>query len=501
MQENKPNIKFTISGLRGVWGENLNESVTREYITAFAVFLQKRITRVSPSFGEGLGMGPDTGLPLTPSQGGGTKPRILIGNDARKSGPIIKQIAIDILTQAGFEIIDTGLTPTPTVLFLVRTLGLDGAIMLTASHNPPEYNGIKFVTGKALFTNREEVDEIQSYLRQKPDWHSQDSERLVEGIPTQTIEFPTRGPKNPDYVKEVNYELLQTYIDHILAHVDVELIKSKKFTVVLDAINSVGSYMGPQLLTALGCTVTTINGIPNGEFAHMPEPLPENLTELGEKVTEMHADIGFALDPDGDRLVVCDETGTVVFEEYMLTLAISAVLKKTPGNIVTNLSTSNTNKDLIESFGFKNYRTKVGEANVVEGITDHNAVIGGEGSGGVIYPAINLARDGFVGMALILESLALEDKKVSQIIDSFSKYIFVKEKIPFTGDLTETIQKVVALFPQGISDTQDGLRLDFADNSWIQLRTSNTEPIIRIFGEGKNRESIMEKIEKIKKSL
>ncbi len=473
---NKP--KFTISGLRGVWGENLNESVAREYITAFAVFLQKH----------------------------GAK-KILIGNDARKSGPIIKGIAIEILTKAGFDIIDTGLTPTPTVLFLVRTLGLDGAIMLTASHNPPEYNGIKFITNKALFTNSAEVEEIKSYLGQAPKQYYQDFERLVEqNSQKNNLDFATRGPKNPENAVLVAGTLHQKHIDHILSHVDVELIKSKKFTVVLDAINSVGSYMGPQLLETLGCNVTTINGIPNGEFAHMPEPLPENLTELGEKVKQMHADIGFALDPDGDRLVVCDETGTVVFEEYMLTLAMNAVLKKTPGDIVTNLSTTNTNKDLVESFGFKNYRTKVGEANVVEGITTHNAVIGGEGGGGVIYPAINLARDGFVGMALILESLALEERKVSEIIDSFSKYIFIKEKMPFAGDITHAIEKVIALFPEGTVDTQDGLRIDFPDTdnnavSWIQLRSSNTEPIIRIFAEGKNRESIMEKIELVKKSL
>ncbi len=459
MQENTPAIKFTISGLRGVWGENLNETVAREYISAFAVFLQRRTTSPQPS--------PDKER---------ERPKILIGNDARKSGPIIKSIAIEILTKASFDIIDTGLTPTPTVLFLVRTLGLDGAIMLTASHNPPEYNGIKFITNKALFTSAQEVVEIQSYLGQEY----------------------TTGQTGRVYTDET---LTRKHINHILTHVDVELIKSKKFTVVLDAINSVGSFMGPRLLEALGCTVTTLNATPDGNFAHTPEPLPKNLTELGEKVLDTKADIGFALDPDGDRLVVCDETGTVVFEEYTLSLAINAVLKKTPGDIVTNLSTTNTNKDLVEKVGFKNYRTKVGEAHVVEGITKHHAVIGGEGGGGVIYPKVNLARDGFVGMALILESLALEQKPVSQIIDSFSKYIFIKEKMPFSGDLSTAIQKVIALFPDGTADIQDGLRIDFTDSSWIQLRASNTEPIIRIYTEGKDRESIVEKVEKVKELL
>jgi phosphomannomutase len=452
-------LKFTISGLRGVWaclpekqGGNLNEETVTTYITAFAHFLQKR-------------------------QKTGTAPKILLGHDARKSGPIIKGIVLQILTRAGIDVIDSGLLPTPTVIFLTKTMHYDGAIMLTASHNPPEYNGIKFITERALFANQKEVDEMKSYL----------------GKPLAEAKVPGKFA--------IDHDLGEHHTDHILEHINRTLIQEKKFTVVLDAINSVGCYMGPTLLEALGCRLVVLNGVPNGAFAHMPEPLPENLTELGKMVAALGADIGFALDPDGDRLVVCDETGTVVSEEYTLSLAMNAVLKKTPGDIVTNLSTTNTNKDLVESFGFKNYRTKVGEANVVEGIIKHNAIIGGEGGGGVIYPKVNLARDGFVGMALILESLALEEKTVSQIIDGFSKYIFIKEKMPFSGDLSTAIQKVITLFPDGIVDRQDGLRIDFADSSWIQLRASNTEPIIRIYAEGKDDASITEKVELVKQSL
>lgn len=451
MEDTHQPVKFTVSGLRGVWGENFNEAVATEYITAFAHFLRK-------------------------NQEEGIKQKILIGYDARKSGPIIKQIAIRVLTAAGFDVIDGGLLPTPTVLFLVHTHKYDGALMLTASHNPPEYNGIKFITERALFTNQDEVEEIKSFI----------------GKPLPII---------PQGEYSIARDLGQEHINHIVANVDAALIREKKFTVILDAINSVGSFLGPMLLEALGCRLVVLNGVPNGEFAHMPEPLPENLTQLGSMTKALGAHVGFALDPDGDRLVVCDEKGTVIFEEYTLTLAITAVLKKTPGDIVTNLSTTNTNKDIVEVMGYKNYRTKVGEAHVVEGIQTHNAVIGGEGGGGVIYPKINLARDGLAGMALILESLATDNKTVSELVATFPKYIFIKEKMPFTGNLDEAIQKVITLFPDGVVDTQDGLRIDFADNSWIQLRASNTEPIIRIFGEAKDKQSIVDKIEKIKVNL
>lgn len=438
---------LTVSGYRGIWGESLTPEIATTYLEAFAVFLQKR-----------------------------TAKRILIGRDARASGPTISTIAQDILSKAGIDVIDGGLLPTPTVLYLVRTMKLDGALMLTASHNPPAYNGIKFITSKALFTDQTEVEELKSYIGQKSILATVGSNTRNENLGIQ-------------------------HIEHIIENVDTALITKKKFVVALDAINSVGSYLGPMLLEKLGCTVHTLNSIPDGNFAHMPEPLPENLTTLGEKVREVGADIGFALDPDGDRLVVCDEMGTVIFEEYTLSLAIKAILARTPGDIVTNLSTSNTNEDLVIEKGFKNFRTKVGEANVVEGIVTHNAIIGGEGGGGVIYPAINLCRDGFTGMALILESLAIEDTTVSQIVATLPHYQFIKTKIPFTGNLQETIESVVAQFTDATADTQDGLRLDFPDRSWVQLRASNTEPIIRIFAEAKTKERAEELIAQTKNYL
>lgn len=439
--------KFSISGLRGVWGEGLDETNSRSHIEAFAVFLQKQ----------------------------GAK-KVLLGRDSRLSGPIIKDIAAEILTRAGFEVVDVGIAPTPTIIYLTRTTPFDGAIMITASHNPPEYNGIKFFTGKAFYINESELTEIKGYVGMKPEENAGGS--IVE-----------------------NHNLDLAHVEHIVNNIDAELIRSKKFSVVLDTINGTGYKLGPLLLEKLGCTVTVINPIPDGQFAHMPEPLAVNLTGLAGKVKEIKPDIGFAQDPDADRLVLCDENGEIVLEEYMLALCVKSVLDKTPGDIVTNLSTSNTNEDLAKSAGFKNYRTKVGEGNVVEGIILYNAIIGGEGSGGCIYPKMNLCRDSIAGMALILELLARENKKISDIVESLPRYEVIKTKMPFEGDVSETIKKIVAEFPEGSSDLQDGVRVDFPDSSWVQLRTSNTEPIIRVWSEARTKERAEELIERAKKHI
>jgi phosphomannomutase len=439
--------KFTISGLRGVWGEDLNEESARRHIEAFAVFLQKRSGK-----------------------------KVILGRDSRKSGPIISAIAIDILTKAGLEVIDIGIAPTPTIIFLIRTMKLDGGIMLTASHNPPEYNGVKFLSEKALYVDADELIEIKTYLGSQPIYN-------------------TGGTINEDL------SLGTQHVEHVLANIDVDLIKSKNFKVAIDTINGAGYKLGPILLERLGCIVTVINDTPDGNFAHMPEPLAENLTGLAEKVEEINADIGFAQDPDADRLVLCNEKGEIVFEEYTLALSVKSVLQKTPGDVVVNLSTSNTSEDLVNDTGHKLYRTKVGEGNVVEGIIAHNAIIGGEGSGGVIYPTMNLCRDSLVGMALVLELLAKEGKPISEIVSKLPKYELVKTKMPFEGKLTNVIEKVINALPDGKPDIQDGLRIDFPDRSWVQIRASNTEPIIRIWAEAKTRERAQELVDNIKSLL
>ncbi len=440
-------VKFSISGLRGVWGEGLTEDVCRENLEAFAIFLQKR----------------------------GAK-KILLARDTRVSGSIIKNIAIEVLTGAGFEITDIDIAPTPTLIFLVRNMPFDGGVMISASHNPKEYNGLKFFTSSAMYINEAELEEIKSYLGK-------------------TVE-----QKDGGIVKE-NKNLGKKHVEHIIKNVDRDLIRGKKFKVVLDVINGAGYELAPMLLRELWCDVIVINGEPNGDFAHVPEPLAENLVGLGEKVRGVTADVGFAEDPDADRLVLCDEHGEIVFEEYTLSLSIEAVLSKGPGDIVTNLSTSNTNEDLVQKVGGKNFRTKVGEGNVVEGIIEHHAVIGGEGSGGVIYPKINLCRDSLVAMALTLEYMAKVDEPLSKIIMDLPKYYSVKKKKPFIGSLNEIFEKVVGALPDGRADYRDGLRIDFKDRSWVQIRESNTEPIVRIWSEAKTKDRAEELVEAVIKRI
>lgn len=440
-------LKFSISGLRGIWGNGLDETTAREYLESFAVLLQKREAK-----------------------------RVIIARDSRQSGPLISSIAKEVLSKSGFEVTDIGIAPTPTIIFSIRTGKYDGGIMISASHNPPEYNGIKFLTERAMYINEKELEEIKSYLGQKP-------------------EIQTEGKITEDS------SLGDAHVEQVVKNVDADLIKSKKFKVVIDTINGAGYKLGPELLEKLGCEVEILNGTPDGNFAHMPEPLPENLKSLGEKVREVGANIGFAQDPDADRLVIADESGNVVFEEYMLSICIKSILEKTPGDIVTNLSTSNTNEDLAKQVGFKNYRAKVGEGNVVEEIIKHNAVIGGEGSGGVIYPKINLCRDSLTGIALILEYLARTGKKVGEVVSELPKYEFIKTKVPFSGSVSEIIERISNEFSDGIVDRQDGIRIDFPDSSWVQLRASNTEPIIRIWSEARTKERAEELVEKAKKNL
>ncbi len=439
--------KFGISGLRGVWGETLTEDIARTHIEAYAVYLQNK----------------------------GAK-KVILGRDTRKSGPTIINIAIDVLTKAGFKVVDTGILPTPTLLFLQRTTPFDGSIMISASHNPPEYNGIKLFDKKAFYLDFQELAEIKSYLGKKP-----------KEVPGGSV--------------SENSDIDVLHVNHVVDNVDKEKIKEKKWKVVIDTINGAGYKLGPMLLEHLGCEVTVMNGEPDGNFAHMPEPLAINLQSLGDKVREVGADIGFAQDPDADRLVICDEQGKIVLEEYMLALCIKNVLSQNPGDIVTNVSTSNTSEDLVKEKGFINYRTSVGEGNVVRGIIEHNAVIGGEGSGGVIYPKINLCRDSLVGMALILELITREGKKVSEIVESLPRYEFIKTKIVFTGEIKGILEKVALEFKEGKVDLQDGIRVDFPDSSWVQLRSSNTEPIMRIWAEARDKARAEELIERANKYI
>lgn len=424
--------RLTVSGYRGIWGETLTEGIAREYVRAFGAMLKKR---------------------------GGTK--VLVGRDGRKSGPILMEAVTRELLALGFDVVDLGMMPTPTVLYLVRTEGAAGAVIVTASHNPIEYNGLKFATETGAFTTEADVAEMKGFL-------------APSGTHTPALPAGTRS--RGDF-------LFQKHLDIIAEHVDFEKIRARKFSVAIDPINSVGCSTTPKLLELAGASVHGINMEATGDFTHEPEPVAKNLTALSALVREHACDVGFAQDPDGDRLVICDETGELLSEELTLPLCLMSVLAKTPGDIVINLSTSNVSEDIAAKFSGMTFRSKVGEANVVQAIHEHSAIIGGEGSSGAIWPATSGTRDSFTCMALILELMASDGRPLSAIAASLPKWHMSKSKFPRSGELSATYAKLISAFPEAKADTRDGLRLDFPDRSWVQARPSNTEPIVRIFTE------------------
>jgi len=449
--------KLNVSGYRGVWGETLNEDIVKWYVWAFVDFT-KKVTRK-------------------------THPTILIGRDGRATGGEIRDIIVKELSKVGVVAVDGDILPTPTVLYSVRSHSCDGGIIITASHNPIEYNGLKFVNNKALFTIEDEVNEIEN------------SYTAYEKGEKQIIEDYTDPEKNiPNFSHE--------HIDHILLNIDVEAIRARKFKVIADMINASASVMDSYLFEKLGVEFIPLNNIPNGQFAHCPEPIRENLISTMELAKEHKVDIGFVHDPDADRLVVINEKGDVILEEYTIALAIKNVLAKNHGRpVVLNLSTSKMGEDIAKEYGSECFRTKVGEGFVVEGILKHKAIIGGEGNGGVIYPIINTARDSFVGIGLILELLAKTEKNISELLEEIPKYFMKKDKWPIGMDLKDSYEKLKKVFVGAKVDEQDGIRFDFSDDSWVHLRPSNTEPIIRLFGEAKTQERIEELFSEVKKNM
>jgi len=445
--EQKP--KLSVTGYRAIWGTDLNEQIAYVYARAYAKLVKEN--------GD------------LPAQAG---KKILVGRDARQSGPIILSSVTKAFQAEGIEVNYAGILPTPTMLLLVKKLSYDGGVMITASHNPIEYNGIKFIVPGGRLTNAEETTKIQKFYE-----NLTDQEKTLQG---ETLVEPIKD----------NKEYRRVHIDEILKNIDADLIRSKHFKVALDPINSGGSIITQELLQELNCEVSVINGEMTGLFAHRPEPLPENLIKTAEFVKDANVDIGFVQDPDADRLIVINENGVIIGEEKTLVLCIKNVLSKEAGDIVINLSTSSMSEVIAKEMGRKVYRTKIGEANVVQKILEVGAPIGGEGSSGAIYPKINTARDSLVGISLILELLARENKKISEISDSLPRFFMKKENIHFGGDLQVLYQKLKDTFKDASVDDRDGIRFDFRDNAWIHIRPSNTEPLVRIFGEATTEEHI-----------
>jgi phosphomannomutase len=442
MSQKEP--KLTVSGYRGIWGESLTDNIVEDFTKAFIKFVKEDIRE---------------------------NPTILIGRDGRESGPEIKENIIKTFENLNVNYIDGDILPTPTVLFAVHKHAYDGAIIITASHNPREYNGLKFVTNKALFTSEVEVGKIkENYEKEKLE---RKSPLLAEegvgggdlkGLPPRLSGTPSLkgGEKIPSFPRE--------HADQILKHVNVDKIRSRKFKVAVDMINASACVLDPYLFEQLGVELVPLNNIPDGNFGHRPEPLKENLGDIARFVKERNCDLGFAHDPDADRLVVINETGEVISEEYTLALGVEAVLAKNLNNkVVINMSSSGMNKDIAEKYGGVCIRTKVGEANVVAGIIENHAIIGGEGGGGIIYPTINMARDSFVSLALILELLAERNQTVTECVKTLPKYIIKKDKMPIAGDLKEMYSKLKNHFKEAGANELDGLRLDFPDSAWLHL--------------------------------
>jgi phosphomannomutase len=394
------------------------------------------------------------------------KKKIIIGRDARPSGEMILDLVKSTLVGMGMDVVDLGLMATPTVQIAVSDENAGGGIIVTASHNPVQWNALKLLNISGQFLTAEEGAELYKSI----------IEGKIEFSPVNRLGTFTRID---DYFKR--------HIDKILKLplVDIAAIKTRNFNIALDAINSSGGVAVPMLLEALGVTrVALFNCEPNGQFAHNPEPVPENLTQICTEIRKGKFDLGIVVDPDVDRLVLISEDGIPYGEEYTLVSVADYVLSQKPGNSVSNLSSSRALKDITTKRKGKYFASAVGEANVVEMMKQKKAVIGGEGSGGVIYPALHYGRDALVGIALFLSHLAKSGKSASKLRAGYPNYHISKHKIELTAgiDTDRILNEIRKKYKSYDIDTTDGVRIDF-DNEWVHLRKSNTEPIIRIIAE------------------
>ncbi|GBU08726.1 phosphomannomutase [Bacteroidales bacterium] len=410
--------------------------------------------------------------------------KIVVGRDARLSGEMVKNLVIGTLTGMGFDVVDIDYASTPTTELAVTMEHAAGGIIITASHNPRQWNALKLLNERGEFLNAVEGEEIL---------------RIAEAEDFDFVGVDDLGSVR----KDSSYDL--KHIDHVLALnlVDVEAIRNAKFWVALDCVNSVGGIVLPLLLEHLGVkNVLKINCEPTGNFAHNPEPLPENLTEISALVKEKRVDVGFVVDPDVDRLAIICEDGSMFGEEYTLVAVADYVLSQTPGNTVSNLSSTRALRDVTQLHGATYSASAVGEVNVVEKMKATNAIIGGEGNGGIIYPASHYGRDALVGIALFLTYLAKKKMKVSELKASYPMYYMAKQKVELSPetDVDAILEAVKNKFSQYPINDIDGIKIDFP-NKWAHLRKSNTEPIIRIYTEAPSMEEAEALAAEVKQSI
>jgi len=442
---------ISISGMRGIVGENLTADIAGEYGCAFGTYLKER-------------------------KDGKGKLSVCIGRDSRGSGEMLKGAVAEGLCKVGVDVIDLGIVTTPSVGIMVGELGCDGGVIITASHNPIQYNGIKLLLENSMAPPAEEAGQIRQYYFDK---HF----TVVDSANNGVVSF--------------NEQSNVIHRGRVLGLVDKESIGARGFKVVLDSVNGAGGPITKKLLRELGCDVHVINDEPTGVFAHTPEPTAENLAGLCETVKRQGAEIGFGQDPDADRLAIVDENGHYIGEEYTLALAAKYIFSKRRGNAAANLSTSRMLDDIAERVGGRVYRTAVGEANVAAAMLEHECIIGGEGNGGVIDLRVGPIRDSLVGIVLVLQLMAETGKTVSLLAEEVGGYYMSKEK--FAADKEQAKQildSAKIVFKDARLNTVDGCRFDFEDG-WVHLRTSNTEPVMRLIVEAKDQRTADKYIEAV----
>jgi phosphomannomutase len=420
---------ISVSGLRGIVGESLTPQVAERYVTAFV---------------QTLAGGP-----------------IIVSRDGRENGPPIKDAVIAALAESGRRVFDADIAATPTLGVIVRHHHAAGGIQISASHNPPEYNGLKLFGPEGRVIPTGLGQKVLAAYRQGENINAVAQAGKVESLSDTTTD----------------------HLAKILPTVDVAQIIKRRLRVLLDSNAGAGSILGIRLLQVLGCDVISLGNNPNGRFLHKPEPTAENLASVGQEVVAAHADVGFCQDPDADRLAIIDEAGHYIGEEYTVAICVDQVLRQHKGPVVTNCATSRMTQDLAAKYGVPFFRSAVGEANVVDKMLAVNAVFGGEGNGGPIDPRVGLVRDSFVGMALVLDAMASRQKKLSELVAELPRYEIVKRTVELPPErLPAALDAVEQQCRHATSDRQDGLRLDWPDR-WLIIRGSNTEPIVRVIAE------------------
>ena len=438
----------SISGIRGTIGGKVDENLTPldvvKFTSAFGTWLQNNKNKKD----------------LT----------LVVGRDARISGSMVNSLVTATLQGLGIHVIDLGLSTTPTVEVMVPELNADGGIILTASHNPKQWNALKLLNDKGEFITGENGTEVLA---------------LAE---SQDFDYAEVDDLGKYEARDDGFDIhIQKILD--LPMVDAEAIKAKKFKVVVDAVNSTGGIAIPQLLEELGCEVVKLYCEPNGHFPHNPEPLKEHLGDICALMKTEKADVGIVVDPDVDRLALVDENGELFGEEYTLVAVADYLLRHQKGAAVSNLSSSRALRDVARNLGSEYFASAVGEVNVVTLMKEKNAIIGGEGNGGIIYPELHYGRDSLVGVALFLTHLAKENKTVSELRATYPSYFMGKKKIELTPDIDvdSLLTKMEKEYQTEDISTIDGVKIDF-ENNWVHLRKSNTEPIIRIYTEAFSQE-------------